>query len=239
MWIIKKQFEKEFNMSEIKRVVSIGAHSLDAEVLGGPIMMKYANQGAHCTFIHVTQGRLEDPNATEEAKSKYLQELLDQNKRAAGKLNGDTIWLGYVSSNMPSLEEFSSRMEQYFLEEKVDLVITHWRGSMHPRHINTHDAVTNAVKRLHEKGSSIRLVYGENFEDLVGFVPQAYFKLEQQEVEQWFTGLGEYSVFRGEINDFPYKDYYSTIGKVRQIESNNDGFTVAYMYASLIENNLW
>ena len=37
---------------------------------------------------------------------------------------------------------------------------------MHPRHINTHDAVVTAVKRLREKGNPIRLVYGETFEDL-------------------------------------------------------------------------
>lgn len=226
-------------MSVIKRVVSIGAHSLDAEILGGPIMLKYAKQGAHCTYIHVTQGRLEDPSATQEAKEEYLKEVLNQNKRAAEKLNGDTIWLGYVSNNMPSIDEFSARLEQYFIDEKVDLVITHWRGSMHPRHINTHDAVTTAVKRLREKGNSIRLVYGENFEDLVGFIPQAYFILEQNEIDQWYSGLREYSVFQGGINDFPYNQYYSTIGKVRQIESNSNGYTVAYMYASLIESKLW
>ncbi|MBB6697889.1 PIG-L deacetylase family protein [Clostridium algidicarnis] len=226
-------------MREIKRVVSVGAHSLDAEILGGPIMLKYAKQGAHCTYIHVTQGRLEDPNATEEEKNKYLKELLNQNKRAAEKLNGDTIWLGYVSSNMPPLDEFSARMEQYFIDEKVDLVITHWRGSMHPRHINTHDAVTAAVKRLRQKGNPIKLVYGENFEDLIGFIPQAYFKLEQNEIDQWYEAMEKYTVFCGEVNDFPYKSYYSTIGKVREIESNNNGYTVAYMYASLIENKLW
>lgn len=226
-------------MSQIKRVVSIGAHSLDAELLGGPIMLKYAKQGAHCTYIHVTQGRLEDPNATEQTKDEYLKELLTQNKRAAEKLNGDTIWLGYVSSNMPSLEEFSLRLRQYFIDEKVDLVITHWRGSMHPRHINTHDAVITAVKRLREEGNPIKLVYGETFEDLVGFIPQAYFSLAQDEINQWYAALREYSVFRGEVNDFPYYSYYSTIGKVRQIESNNNGYTVAYMYASLIENKLW
>jgi LmbE family N-acetylglucosaminyl deacetylase len=226
-------------MSQIKRVVSIGAHSLDAELLGGPIMLRYAKQGAHCTYIHVTQGRLEDPNATEQAKDEYLKELLNQNKRAAEKLNGDTIWLGYVSSNMPSLEEFSSRLKQYFIDEKVNLVITHWRGSMHPRHINTHDAVITAVKRLREEGNPIKLVYGETFEDLVGFIPQAYFSLANDEIDQWYAALREYSVFRGEVNDFPYYAYYSTIGKVRQIESNNNGYTVAYMYASLIENKLW
>lgn len=226
-------------MSQINRVVSIGAHSLDAEILGGPVMLKYARDGAHCTYIHVTQGRLEDPDASQEAREAYLKELLNQNKQAAEKLGGDTIWLGYVSSDMPTTETFSRRMEDYFLTEKVDLVITHWRGSMHPRHINTYDAVTTAVKRLREKGNPIRLVYGENFEDLVGFIPQAYFTLSQTEVEQWYDGLREYSVFRGEVNDFPYLSYYSTLGKVRQIESNNDGYTVAYMYASLIEHNLW
>ena len=48
-------------MTSIQRVVSIGAHSLDAELMGGPLILKYARQGAHCTLIHVTQGRLEDP----------------------------------------------------------------------------------------------------------------------------------------------------------------------------------
>ena len=175
----------------------------------------------------------------EEAKQAYLKDLLTMNQKAAEKLGADTIWLGYVSSNMPSLEDFAQRMEQYFVDEKVDLVITHWRGSMHPRHINTHDAVVTAVKRLREKGNPIRLVYGETFEDLVGFLPQAYFTLNPEEVTQWYSAMKEYAVFRGEVNDFPYQQYYPTIGKVRQIESNNSGYTVAYMYASLIEPQLW
>ena len=226
-------------MAALRRIVSIGAHSLDAELMGGPLMLKYAKEGAHCTFIHVTQGRLEDPDATEEAKAVYLQSLLTQNRKAAEALGGDTIWLGYVSSSMPSTEEFAARLEKYFEEEQVELVITHWRGSMHPRHINTHDAVTAAVKALRKKGNPIRLLYGETFEDLVGFLPQAYFVLREKEKEQWFLGLKEYQVFNGEINDFPYIPYYTTNGKVRQIECGSNGFTVNYMYASLIENELW
>jgi LmbE family N-acetylglucosaminyl deacetylase len=190
-------------------------------------------------MIHVTQGRLEDPAADEESKQAYLAELLNQNRRAAAKLGADTIWLGYVSNSMPSTEEFQKRLAEYFIEEKVQLVITHWRGSMHPRHINTHDAVTRAVKQLREQGNGIRLLYGETFEDLVGFIPQAYFGLDENEKERWFSALKEYQVFRGGINDFPYLPYYTTNGKVRAIESNNRGFTVCYMYASLIEHELF
>ena len=105
-----------------KRVVSIGAHSLDAELMGGPLLIKYAKEGAHVSCLHVTQGRLEDPNATEEQKQAYLKSLLDQNRRAAEVLGGDSLWLGYVSSNMPSTEEFAKRLEQYFIDENVDLV---------------------------------------------------------------------------------------------------------------------
>ena len=159
--------------------------------------------------------------------------------RAAKALGGDTIWLGYVSSSMPSLEDFAGRLEAYFEEEKVELVITHWRGSMHPRHINTHDAVTLAVKHLRKKGNPIRLVYGETFEDLQGFIPQAYYSLSGEETDQWFRALKEYQVFKGEINDFPYIPYYTTNLKVRGIESGNDCNTVGYMYASQIEERLW
>jgi len=226
-------------MTDVKRVVSIGAHSLDAELLGGPLFIKYGKEGAHCSCLHVTQGRLEDPNATEEAKKAYLDDLLKQNENAANKLGADCLWLGYVSNNMPTTEEFTQRMYQYFKDEKVDLVITHWRGSMHPRHINTHDAVFGAVKKLREEGSKIRLVYGETFEDLVGFIPQAYFVLSEEEVKQWFDSLSQYQVFQGKVNDFPYQQYYSTNLKIREIEANSSGKTVCYMYASLIENQIW
>lgn len=226
-------------MSKVKRVVSIGAHSLDAELLGGSLFVKYAKQGAKCTCVHVTQGRLEDPAVSVEQQEAYQASLLEQNKRAAQALGADFIWLGYVSNDMPTREVFAERLEQYFIEEKVDLVITHWRGSMHPRHVNTHDAVTLAVKHLREKGSNIRLMYGETFEDLVGFIPQAYFVLSEAEVKQWYEALHEYQVFRGGVNDFPYQQYYPTNGKVREIESNSNGYTVCFMYASLIEHEVW
>jgi hypothetical protein len=31
-------------MTDVKRIVSIGAHSLDAELMGGPLIIKYAKK---------------------------------------------------------------------------------------------------------------------------------------------------------------------------------------------------
>lgn len=217
----------------IKRAVSIGAHNLDAELMGGTLLMKYAKKGTKVTYINATMGRLE--HGTDKQKEEYLKKVKAQAKKAAKDLGGDTLWLGYVGSNMPSLDEFANAVKEYLKKEKVELVITHWRGSMHPRHINTHDAVTKAVKDLRKEGYKIKLLYGETFEDEVGFIPQAYYVLEDKEVKQWLKGLNEYEVFKGTVNGFPYNAYYTTNLTVRGIESGSNKPTVCYMYPSLIE----
>lgn len=221
-----------------KRVISIGAHSLDPELLGGPLLIKYSKAGAKVTCANTVMGRLEG-NHSQEEKDAYLEQVKEEARLAAADLGGDTKWLGYEGSNMPSTEQFAARLKTWFEEEGADLIITHWRGSMHPRHIATHDAVTEAVKAMRREGSSNRLVYGMTFEDLVGYTPQAYFVLSDDEVDQWMKALNEYAIFRGEVNDFPYNRYYPTNLKVRQVESGSAGPTVCYMYASLIENQLW
>lgn len=221
-----------------KRVVSIGGHSMDAEILGGPLLIKYSKQGARVTCANTVMGRLEGDH-TQEEKDAYVAQVAHESELAAADLGGDTLWLGYSGDTMPTTEEFAARLERWFTDEGVDLAITHWRGSMHPRHIATHDAVTEAVKSMRRKGSHIKLVYGLTFEDLVGFTPQAYFTLTDDEVAQWMRALNEYAIFRGEVNDFPYTDYYPTNLKVKQIEAESSGPTVCYMYASLIENELW
>ena len=53
---------------EFKRVLCIGGHSLDAEVMGGPLIIKLAKKGIRCTMAHVTQGRIEKEDATEKEK---------------------------------------------------------------------------------------------------------------------------------------------------------------------------
>ena len=65
-------------MNNYKRVISFGAHPLDAELQGGPMIIKYSSQGAKCTFVHMTKGRLTDPKATEDEKKGYEEKLLSE-----------------------------------------------------------------------------------------------------------------------------------------------------------------
>ncbi len=216
------------------RIVSIGAHSLDAELMGGPLMIQQAKKGAKCTFVHVTCGRLERKDATEEEKEKYVQEILLENEEVAKAMNCECYAMKYISSNLPSEVEFIKTLERYLIEEKVDLVITHWRGTLHERHYYTYVTVTQAVKNLREKGIDIDLLYGENCEDLVGFIPTCYYEITEETFGKWFQGLSNYRLFNGHVNNVPYSEFYRTMAKVRAMEAGSNKMIKSYMHGSLI-----
>lgn len=219
-----------------KRIICVGAHPLDAELMGGPLMIKYAKEGAHCTFVHVTAGRLESPTATKEEKEAYHQKLIKEYEDVAKTMECDCNPLEYVSSELPSQDEFTKLLIDYFEKEKADLIITHARGTLHPRHYYTYETVTDAVRKMREKGSKIRLLYGENCEDLIGFIPTTYVSMSNEIMEQWFEGLSKYSIFQGKVNDMPYQDYYRSMAKVRAVEAFSKLPVKAYMNGGLIDD---
>lgn len=218
-----------------KRVVSIGAHSLDAELMGGLALIQYAKQGAKCTFVHVTRGERGHRILSQE---EYGEQLLKENKKAAEAMGCDSHWMGYIAGKIPDTSTFVSDLKKYIIDEGVDMVITHFSGSLHPRHVETHTAVTLAVQQLRFEGYSVKLYYGENCEDLIGFLPQIYMEYSEEEVGQWIKGLNEYEIFRGGVNDMPYMDYYRTSLKIRQVEANTKLPTRGYMYAASVEKTL-
>lgn len=219
-----------------KRIVSIGGHHLDAELMGGPLMIKYAKEGAHCTMINVTEGRLENPDATKKEKQEYLENIRRENKRVANKMGCDIYNMGYTSATVPSHVEFVKELKDYFIKEKVDCVITHWRGTMHARHYYTYENVTQAVLQLRNEGYDIQLLFGENCEDLIGFIPTCYVTLDDEIVETWFDALNEYTIFRGKVNTVPYQEYYNAQLKVRAIEGGCPRPVKAFMHAPLFDN---
>lgn len=218
-----------------KRIISIGAHPLDAELMGGPFCLYEQHYGAQCTMVHVTTGRLEKKDASKVEKEAYLQSLHQQIQVVASTMNCDVYQMNYVSSDMPTMQEFIATIKAYLKKKKADMVITHHIGTLHERHYYTHKGVLEAVKSLRFEGYDIDLLYGENLEDLVGFIPTKYVQLSSSDVHTWFQALQHYDLYNGGINIVPYDDYYRTMGKVRSLEAGCSGFVKAYMHAGLIE----
>ncbi len=219
-----------------KRIISIGGHHLDAELMGGPLLIKYAKMGAHCTMINVTEGRLTNPTATKEEKQAYLDNVRQENDEVAKAMGCDAYNMRYTSKTVPSEQEFIKLLKDYMIKEGVDCVVTHWRGTMHERHYFTYQTVTRAVLELRKEGHKIQLLYGENCEDLIGFTPTCYVTVNDEIVDTWFNALKKYTIFNGTVNDVPYQAYYTAQLKVRAIEGGSALPVKAYMHAPLVDN---
>lgn len=211
------------------KILVFGAHALDAELMGGPYCItRHDEDNDDFTFVHMTRGergnKLKSP-------VEYGKQLEQEIPEVAKTMGGKSLWTGYIAGQLPSLIEITNDFKKILVDEDADTVITHWRGSLHDRHILCHDAVTAAVNQLNNEGHHIALFYGENCEDLNGFIPELYVKFSQATLDKWIDGLNHYELFRGGVLSVPYYDYYTTMAKIRGIEKGILPYARAFMVA--------
>ena len=108
-------------MSEIKRVVSVGAHSLDAELLGGPLLIKYADEGAHVTAITVTRGRLE--NGTDEEGNTVLEEILADNRMQEPQKSSNDLLDNFIATKrLEGRSEKTMRLYRFTISKLISAI---------------------------------------------------------------------------------------------------------------------
>jgi LmbE family N-acetylglucosaminyl deacetylase len=166
-------------------------------------------------------------------------------KKVAESMGATSHWMGYLAGKLPSPEEIQMDLCKLIREKKPDIVVTHWRGSLHPRHTLTHDVVLAAIKMAAnsdiETGQPPHIVdyvyFGENCEDLVGFIPQVYIEIEDT-FDQWFKAVSHYELFRSNEANVPYQHYYRTMATIRALEVGNQKLSKAFMVAPRVQNLL-
>lgn len=213
-----------------------GAHALDAELMGAPYcIQRHQQNNDDFVFVHMTRGERGNKNKQPAEYGKQLEKEIPEVAKAMG---GHAIWTGYIAGQLPELSTIVKDFKQIIIDEHITTVITHWRGSLHQRHILCHDAVTAAVDQLNHDGKNIKLYYGENCEDLNGFIPEIYIQFSQKVFDTWIDGLNHYELFRGGVLSVPYYDYYSTMAKIRGIEKGLLPYARAFMVAPHITTEL-
>lgn len=216
-------------MSDQLHIMAFGAHAFDAEVMAGPVLAKYARLGHKATLVHLTRGERGHPTKPPEV---YGPQLEMEMKEAARVLGCNVIWMGYKAGTIGTSESIMLDICDLIRRERPDYVITHWRGSVHPRHTSTHENVVGGV-RYAAAESVVRelpphrvrgLYFGENCEDLDGFQPDVYIDITDT-FDQWFEALAKYELFAPRFRErdhegkvieaWPYADYYRTMAVVR------------------------
>jgi LmbE family N-acetylglucosaminyl deacetylase len=200
----------------------VGAHAMDAELLGGALGAHVVKQGGTAHLVHLTRGERGHPTLDADA---FARQLDGEMEEASRMLGASFRWAGVLAPLAEAaIDQLSNLILGVLEERRPRFVVTHWIGSWHAGHIRAHEAVRKAVGECREAGQAVDLLYGENCEDLLGFVPTGFADVSLA-VEDWRRAVRAYELFRrsepGSAVDslVPYASYYEAALRVRGLQA--------------------
>ncbi len=193
----------------------IGAHAMDAEVMAGGLVAAHTAAGGEAWLLHLSRG---DGSYPDKPPAEAGAQLEAEMARSAELLGARMRWLGFRSGPIP-LADAVAALQPVLMELAPQVVVTHWRGSWHPRHVTAHQATLVALRKV----SGVQeLLFGENCEDLEAFRPNCYCDVSAS-VEGWFRALSAYELFRRSGDPrwegIPYDSYYRSAARNRGVEA--------------------
>lgn len=204
-------------------ILAVGAHCGDMEISAGMAIAALARLGKRTVFLHLTPGekghKTLDPDT-------YAAQKREEAARAAEAFGGEALFLPYKDGELPADETVKFQIADVIRSVKPKVVIAHWTGSMHKDHAAAGAVMPDALFYAAIRGfqrelpahGGVRLLYTENWEDPIGFRPEIYMQVEEQDVERWEAACREYALFEGGVSDFDYITYYKSLARVRGLE---------------------
>lgn len=197
----------------------IGAHAGDVENMAGAVVLKHVRAGCTATVVHMTLGEAGHPTL---APAVYAEQRR-QEIEASGRLMGAKVLaLPYRDGLLPKTEEVIWQVCDIIRQEKPDVLLTHWKGSIHKDHIATHELVQEAIffaalpaiERTLPAHRVRHVYYPENWEDMEGWRADVY--LDAGDIwEEYLAVLRSHALMRGGVSSFRYLDYYDALGTTR------------------------
>lgn len=202
-----------------RRILAIGGHIGDAELTAGALMAANAVDGGVNVTLAMTAGeRGNPPHLTVAA---YREQKVAEAAAFARMVNGESLVLPYADGELPNNEEIRYEVANIIRRVRPDLIITHWRSTMHKDHNNTHLIVPDAqflasvveCDRIEGKRHYAPVYFAENWEDDPDFRPYIYVDVTRG-YDLWREALHT-QWFVMNSKDFAYYDYYTSLARVR------------------------
>jgi LmbE family N-acetylglucosaminyl deacetylase len=223
-------------MSNPPGIVAVGAHAADMEFTAGATLLKHARAGWAAHLIHLTLGEKGNPRLTPEA---YGAQKKQEAEEAAQKLNATPHFLPYLDGELPASDDVAREVAILLRRLQPQVVIAHWRGSIHTDHINAYHLTRRAtfmaaIPHFDLEGlppaRGMQIYYAENWEDPDGYHPYVYVDISDVFAD-WEQAFKCYAIGRGE-GGFPYWDWYQARTRIRGIE-------IGTMYAQTFAVDEW
>lgn len=214
-------------------ILAIGGHAGDLDLTAGATIAKYTMAGHKATFLHLTPGEKGHPRMT---PTDYKKQKIEEAYQFADIVGADARFLDYKDAELPLNDQVKYQVADAIREVKPDIILTHWKGSLHKDHANTHYIVNDArfyaglktIERELPAHPVSKVYYAENWEDPHDFHPEVFIDIPEDAYHLWVKAMNVYAYARGETDGFPFIDYYKALTIVRGAPS---GFKRAQAFA--------
>lgn len=204
-------------------ILAIGAHIGDMELTAGGVLATHSLKGDSIVTLALTAGEKGAPAGRD--VQDYRAQKVREAETFAAMLGGRSIVFDYPDGELPDNDEVRFKVCDVIREVQPNVIITHFKNSMHKDHMNTHKIVTDArfyagnpfFERKHPPYFAPKLYFAENWEDAVDFKPYLYIDVTEG-FELWQKAAATHWFVTGS-KFFPYLEYYNHLSRVRGIEA--------------------
>lgn len=146
------------------RLLAIGAHPDDVEMLCGGTLSKFASAGHHVTVAVATNG---NAGSQDVPRHEIAEIRREESEQACSIIGADLIWMDFEDEWLFNDRATRERFIDAYREAKPDLVIAHSEHDYHPDH-----RVAGQVAADARIPSAVRLV--ETTLPALGAIPRLY-----------------------------------------------------------------
>ncbi|MFD1956780.1 PIG-L deacetylase family protein [Paenibacillus thailandensis] len=205
-------------------ILAIGGHVGDMELTAGGVLAAHSLKGDRIVTLALTAGERGAPAGRDVAD--YREQKVREARQFAELLGGEAIVFDTPDGELQNSEENRLRVCDVIREAKPNVIITHFKSSMHKDHNTTHLIVNDAryyaalapLKREKPAHFASRLYYAENWEDAVDYKPYVYVDFDRAAYDLWVEAVSKHWFVTGS-KSFPYLEYYKHLARVRGIEA--------------------
>ncbi|WP_438348505.1 PIG-L deacetylase family protein [Paenibacillus sp. FA6] len=208
-------------------ILAIGGHVGDMELTAGGVLASHSLKGDRIVTLALTAGERGVPAGRDMAE--YREQKVNEANLFAEMLGGESIVFDIPDGELHNNEEMRLRVCDVIREVKPNIIITHFKNSMHKDHMTTHLIVNDArffgglasFQREKPAFFASKLYYAENWEDAVDYKPYVYVDFSQEAYDLWIKAVSQHWFVTGS-KSFPYLEYYKHLSRVRGIEARKE-----------------
>jgi N-acetylglucosamine malate deacetylase 1 len=194
-----------------RTILAIGAHAGDAELTMGPLLSAERARGSRVVILDLTLGERGHPTLT---AAQYGVQKRSEAEAVARALGAELEVGPWQDAEIPNDEAARRWVASMIRRVRPNLVLTHWKKSLHRDHVTTSAIVQDAVLLAALTGTTgvqgephrgVSIWYAENWEDAEDFKPYIYVAVDSTSWTRWKDAVANFAFARG-VTGFPYID---------------------------------